>query len=92
MDNWVVVVVGLLLRCLISIHSYSGMNTPPTFGDFEAHRHWGEVTINLPLSQWYSGSPFNNVTYWGLDYPPLSAYSSWAIGQAYQSKLMKQGK
>lgn len=31
-----------------------GMNTPPMYGDYEAQRHWMEVTINLPANQWYA--------------------------------------
>ena len=30
-----------------------GMHIPPTFGDYEAQRHWMEVTVNLPPSEWY---------------------------------------
>lgn len=46
-------------------------------GDYEAQRHWMEITINLPISQWY----FYDLEYWGLDYPPLTAYHSWLLGQ-----------
>ena len=51
------------------------------FGDFEAQRHWMEITINLPPKQWYVDGPENDLQYWGLDYPPLSAHLSWAIGK-----------
>lgn len=30
----------------------AGMNKPPMFGDYEAQRHWMEVTTNLPPSDW----------------------------------------
>lgn len=46
-------------------------------GDFEAQRHWMEVTINLPITHWY----FHDLQWWGLDYPPLTAYHSWLLGQ-----------
>ncbi|KAL8948734.1 MAG: hypothetical protein Q9222_005102 [Ikaeria aurantiellina] len=46
-------------------------------GDFEAQRHWMELTIHLPISQWY----FFDLPYWGLDYPPLTAYHSWLLGK-----------
>lgn len=45
-------------------------------GDYEAQRHWMEITTNLPISQWY----FYDLEYWGLDYPPLTAYHSWLFG------------
>ncbi|EQL00201.1 glycosyltransferase family 57 protein [Ophiocordyceps sinensis CO18] len=48
------------------------------YGDYEAQRHWMEVTTNLPVSQWY----FHDLQWWGLDYPPLTAYHSWIMGKA----------
>lgn len=30
----------------------SGMGAKPVFGDYEAQRHWMEVTIHTPVSQW----------------------------------------
>jgi alpha-1,3-glucosyltransferase len=45
-------------------------------GDYEAQRHWMELTLNLPISQWY----YYDVQYWGLDYPPLTAYHSYLCG------------
>jgi hypothetical protein len=33
------------------------------FGDFEAQRHWMEITQYLPLQQWYR----YDLPYWGLD-------------------------
>lgn len=47
-------------------------------GDFEAQRHWMELTIHLPVTHWY----FHNLQWWGLDYPPLTAYHSWILGKA----------
>lgn len=49
------------------------------YGDFEAQRHWMEITIHLPLSKWYT----YDLPYWGLDYPPLTAYHSWLLGKLY---------
>jgi len=46
-------------------------------GDFEAQRHWMELTINIPVSHWY----FYDLQWWGLDYPPLTAYHSWVLGK-----------
>ncbi|CEO98031.1 Alpha-1,3-glucosyltransferase [Plasmodiophora brassicae] len=71
----------LALRHAISLHSYSGMGRPPLFGDYEAQRHWMEVTMNLPVHQWYVDGPDNDLQYWGLDYPPLTAYHSLLMGK-----------
>ena len=60
------------------------------FGDFEAQRHWVEVTSNLPVTEWYSASPRNNLTYWGLDYPPLTAFHSQIIGGASRQYLHRR--
>jgi alpha-1,3-glucosyltransferase len=72
---------AILLRACVALHGYSGEASPPMFGDYEAQRHWMEVTVNLPPSSWYVDGPDNDLQYWGLDYPPLSAYFSWAIGR-----------
>lgn len=47
------------------------------YGDYEAQRHWMEITTQLPVSQWY----FHDLQWWGLDYPPLTAYHSWFLGK-----------
>ena len=47
-----------LARCLVGLHPYSGAGTPPRFGDYEAQRHWMEITVNLPVDQWYVRSIF----------------------------------
>ena len=44
-------------------------------GDFEAQRHWMEIAVNLPPSQWYINGTHNDLQYWGLDYPPLTCVS-----------------
>lgn len=46
------------------------------FGDYEAQRHWMELTVHLPIRRWYT----YDLQYWGLDYPPLTAYVSWLCG------------
>ncbi|RKP06450.1 glycosyl transferase [Thamnocephalis sphaerospora] len=68
--------VAFLVRWAVSLGPYSGEATPPVFGDYEAQRHWMEITLHLPPSRWY----FYDLSYWGLDYPPLSAYVSWVCG------------
>ena len=51
------------------------------FGDYEAQRHWQEITVNLPIQDWYQNTTDNDLMYWGLDYPPLTAYHSWIVGK-----------
>jgi alpha-1,3-glucosyltransferase len=49
------------------------------YGDYEAQRHWLEITFHLPIRMWYK----YDLQYWGLDYPPLTAYVSWICGYMY---------
>ncbi|KAI9371178.1 ALG6, ALG8 glycosyltransferase family-domain-containing protein [Aspergillus egyptiacus] len=72
----VLMTVGLF-RWAVSLWGYSGFQVPPMHGDFEAQRHWMEITIHLPLSRWYT----YDLQYWGLDYPPLTAYHSYLLGK-----------
>ncbi|KAL8777634.1 MAG: hypothetical protein Q9213_007772 [Squamulea squamosa] len=72
----ILMVVGLF-RWATGFWGYSGFNVPPMHGDLEAQRHWMEITTHLPVSQWY----FYDLPYWGLDYPPLTAYHSWLLGK-----------
>lgn len=71
---------AVLVRLAVALHPYSGANTPPMFGDYEAQRHWMEITVNLPPKEWYRNSTVNDLRYWGLDYPPLTAYQSYFHG------------
>ncbi|KAI0250725.1 ALG6, ALG8 glycosyltransferase family-domain-containing protein [Lactifluus subvellereus] len=78
--HWVVpctLLASALVRLCVGLGSYSGQGTPPMFGDYEAQRHWMEITNHLPTRQWYS----YDLQYWGLDYPPLTAYHSWLCGK-----------
>lgn len=72
----ILMVVGLF-RWAAGLWGYSGFGRPPMFGDYEAQRHWMEITAHLPISQWY----FHDLDWWGLDYPPLTAYHSWVLGK-----------
>ncbi|OCT84840.1 hypothetical protein XELAEV_18022997mg [Xenopus laevis] len=74
------VLVALYVRWAVSLGPYSGAHKPPMFGDYEAQRHWQEITFSLPVKQWYFNSTDNNLQYWGLDYPPLTAYHSFLCG------------
>ncbi|KAL3461247.1 ALG6, ALG8 glycosyltransferase family-domain-containing protein [Aspergillus heterothallicus] len=80
-SQWLVLPLTLmaagLFRWAVSLWGYSGFQAPPMYGDFEAQRHWMEITIHLPLHKWYT----YDLQYWGLDYPPLTAYHSWLLGK-----------
>lgn len=45
-----------------------------------AQRHWMEITLNLEKKDWYKNTSDNDLNYWGLDYPPLTAYHSYIMG------------
>ncbi|CAI4508367.1 ALI_HP2_G0042940.mRNA.1.CDS.1 [Saccharomyces cerevisiae] len=74
--EYIIVLFSLVIRCAVGLGSFSGESTPPMYGDFEAQRHWMELTVNLPISKWY----WYDLPYWGLDYPPLTAYHSYVLG------------
>jgi alpha-1,3-glucosyltransferase len=83
LPRWVLPAVGLfavLVRVVVSTHPHSGQSKPPMFGDYEAQRHWMELTLHTPLYQWYTHTTLNDLQYWGLDYPPLTAFQSWVCG------------
>ena len=74
-----------MLRIAIGFHPHSGqdnhhgsLDKGAYGGDFEAQRHWMELTYHLPIGDWY----WYDLGYWGLDYPPLTAYVSWVCGWA----------
>ncbi|KAI8066674.1 glycosyl transferase [Gongronella butleri] len=73
----VILLFATLIRFAVAVYPYSGFNTPPIFGDYEAQRHWMELTIHLPVLKWY----WYDLQWWGLDYPPLTAYHSWLCGK-----------
>ncbi|KAK8928635.1 putative dolichyl pyrophosphate Man9GlcNAc2 alpha-1,3-glucosyltransferase [Platanthera zijinensis] len=71
-----IVLFAALVRILVSLGPYSGKGSPPMYGDYEAQRHWMEITLHTPTRDWYTNTSSNNLSYWGLDYPPLTAYQS----------------
>ena len=79
---WTLYACALLLRHAVGLYPHSGRHDPPMYGDYEAQRHWMEVTLNLDLRDWYFDTAQNDLQYWGLDYPPLSAYFARAAGWA----------
>nr|XP_057929219.1 dolichyl pyrophosphate Man9GlcNAc2 alpha-1,3-glucosyltransferase [Doryrhamphus excisus]XP_057929220.1 dolichyl pyrophosphate Man9GlcNAc2 alpha-1,3-glucosyltransferase [Doryrhamphus excisus]XP_057929221.1 dolichyl pyrophosphate Man9GlcNAc2 alpha-1,3-glucosyltransferase [Doryrhamphus excisus]XP_057929223.1 dolichyl pyrophosphate Man9GlcNAc2 alpha-1,3-glucosyltransferase [Doryrhamphus excisus]XP_057929224.1 dolichyl pyrophosphate Man9GlcNAc2 alpha-1,3-glucosyltransferase [Doryrhamphus excisus] len=90
MQTWclvsICVLLGVVVRWGVSLNSYSGAGKPPMFGDYEAQRHWQEITYNLPVQEWYFNTTDNDLNYWGLDYPPLTAYHSLIC--AYIAKMI----
>ncbi|KAG9304339.1 hypothetical protein G9A89_019901 [Geosiphon pyriformis] len=76
-SNVITLLFALYVRWTVGLNGYSGYNSPPMYGDYEAQRHWMELTIHLPINQWYYYDP----QWWGLDYPPLTAYVSWICGK-----------
>ena len=47
MEGVIVAAIGaVLLRLLIGLHGYSGQGVAPRFGDYEAQRHWMEITVS----------------------------------------------
>lgn len=40
-----------------------------------------ELTVNTPARDWYRETVDNNLTYWRLDYPPLSGYYAYILGK-----------
>ena len=86
-SNLFIIIIAVFFRLLVALHSYSGAGVAPIFGDFEAQRHWMEITINVPLKDWYRNTGANDLKYWGLDYPPLSAYWAYLTGYMYMHSM-----
>jgi len=80
LDKLLLSCLGLVVRYGVSLWPHSGQDSPPLYGDYEAQRHWQEVTVNIPLKDWYVNTTDNDLLYWGLDYPPLTAYHSYLLG------------
>lgn len=78
-----VALFALLVRVLVALGPYSGRRRPPMYGDYEAQRHWMEITLHTPPSEWYRNTSSNDLAYWGLDYPPLTAYQSYVHGRLF---------
>lgn len=86
------VLFAVALRVFMGLGGHSGRNSPPMHGDFEAQRHWMELTTALPSNAWYSFVTLTDLSahlpnrysydlaYWGLDYPPLTALHSYVAG------------
>ena len=72
---------AILIKILVGQFGYSGEGDYPRYGDFEAQRHWMEITIIIPVQDWYTNSRLNRGDYWPLDYPPISGYHSYILGK-----------
>lgn len=66
---------------LLADKEVTGKGDAPMYGDYEAQRHWMSLTYHLPIAEWYH----YDKAYWGLDYPPLTAYVSYLCGAVYSS-------
>ena len=75
-----IILISFLFRALVALGGYSGYNDPPQFGDYEAQRHWMELTLHTPTKEWYIYTDHNSPKYWPIDYPPLTAYVSYLFG------------
>ena len=76
--------IAILIKTLVGRFGYSGEGDSPRYGDFEAQRHWMEITINIPVQDWYTNTALNRGDYWPLDYPPMSGYHSYLLGKILQ--------
>jgi alpha-1,3-glucosyltransferase len=76
-----IVLVTVVYRAILASFPYSGQAVAPIHGDYEAQRHWMEITYNLNVRDWYRNTSDNDLSYWGLDYPPLTAYHSQLMGR-----------
>lgn len=47
-----------------------------------------EITVQLPIHEWYEHTEHNDLLYWGLDYPPLSAYFSFVAGKMFERSFL----
>ena len=47
-----IMLTTVIIKIAVSLFPYSGKNRPPMFGDYEAQRHWMEITVNLPVNDW----------------------------------------
>ena len=75
-----VLLVCLVVRSALFSQGYSGFDNPPLYGDYEAQRHWMELTVNFQSEMWYRNTSETDPSYWKLDYPPLTAWHSYVCG------------
>ena len=51
---WLGLLLACLIRALVGLGGWSGRGKPPMYGDFEAQRHWMELTWHLPTCLLYT--------------------------------------
>lgn len=84
---WSVLLISVTIRILFGNQPHSGQFNAPVYGDYEAQRHWKQLTINLPINKWYThvehqkGDALQKNPYWNLDYPPLTAFHEYFLGR-----------
>ena len=64
-----IVLIVIFVRLCVGVGPYSGQGKPPMYGDFEAQRHWMEISTNIQISDWYRNTTNNDLQYWGLGKP-----------------------
>ena len=57
LDGCVLLSLGWLLEScaaarMLRIQMHAGAKKPPRYGDYEAQRHWMEITVNTPVREW----------------------------------------
>jgi alpha-1,3-glucosyltransferase len=59
-------------RLTIVSGSIRGCGKSPMFGDFEAQRHWMEITVHLPVNEWFDDArtSIRTLVYLGIRIPP----------------------
>lgn len=81
MTEWAIALCVLFwIKWAAGLGGWSGKDHPPLYGDMEAQRNWLSLTLHVPIKRWY----WHKLQYWGLDYPPLTAYHSWILGKIAQ--------
>lgn len=40
------------MKLEISYSGFPGQGKPPIYGDYEAQRHWQEITVSLSPNEW----------------------------------------
>ena len=51
--RWLSVMAAILVRLGVGLWPYSGAGQTPMFGDYEAQRHWMEITYWTPVGEWW---------------------------------------
>ena len=43
------ILISIVMRYCVGLWGHSGKGQPIQYGDFEAQRHWLEITNNIPI-------------------------------------------